>query len=103
MDKKLVLATIEAYFSSEDLVDLPDYEMPKLEDYKFENVENFGGEGQGDHAHVVFSVKHGNKEMFVKVDGYYDSYNGISWDDSPYEVEPYEKTITAWRKVKKSK
>lgn len=53
-------------------------------------VEDFGGEGQGDTRYVVFQV--GDK--LYRVDGYYASWDGTTWDDpDPYEVTPKEVTV----------
>lgn len=70
-----------------------------VEDFgHIEVVETTGGEGQGDHAHIVFKLTDvdGN-ESFYKVDGYYSSYDGVDWDGSDlYSVTPREKTITVY-------
>lgn len=60
-----------------------------------------GGEGSAEHIWQVWSVTddEGNKQYFQKT-GYYASYDGSNWDGSLYEVEPFEKTVTAWRNVK---
>ena len=60
-----------------------------------ELVEDFGGEGLGDHAHVVIRVD----DKLFKIDGYYSSYDGTDWDTEWYEVKPAEKTITVYEKV----
>src|SRR2546426_1106570 len=53
-------------------------------------VEDFGGEGQGDQRYVVFSVS----DQFFKVEGYYASWDGTTWEDTtPFEVKPTEVTV----------
>ena len=60
------------------------------------SVEDFGGEGQGDHAHVV--VKLG--DQYFKIDGYYSSWEGTDWSyDEWYEAKPVEKTVIEYEKV----
>lgn len=60
-------------------------------------VDEYGGEGQGDSLWVVFSV--GDK--FYKMEGYYSSWDGGSWEDGkPYEVEPHEVTVIQYREKK---
>lgn len=62
-----------------------------------EIVETAGGEGEGDSAHIIFKI---GDRHFMKT-GYYASFDGFYWDDGRlFEVEPYEKTVTAWREVK---
>ena len=54
-----------------------------------------GGEGQGDHAHIVFEVE----GRFFKLDGYYASFDGFDWSYSDlYEVVPKEKVITVYER-----
>lgn len=53
-------------------------------------VEDFGGEGQGETRYVVFSVG----EQFFRVDGYYASWDGTTWEDPiPEEVVAKEVTV----------
>lgn len=63
----------------------------------WEEVAQYGGEGQGD---TWYSVKYfPNDDVYIKVSGYYTSYNGTSFDDwwdSCSEVKPIEKTITVY-------
>lgn len=62
-----------------------------------EMVEQEGGEGEGDHAHIIFKI---GDRHFMKT-GYYSSMDGFYWDDgSLFEVEPYEATVIKYRKVK---
>lgn len=60
--------------------------------------ENFGGEGMGDKRYIVVSLESedGSKEYF-QYKGYYDSWNGTSWDDlEDKKVLPKEKVIITW-------
>jgi hypothetical protein len=59
-------------------------------------VEQFGGEGQGD---TWFSIKHFLKhDIYLKVNGYYQSHYGTAiygWNKVQV-VAPKEKTITVY-------
>jgi hypothetical protein len=61
------------------------------------SVEDFGGEGQGETRYVVFQVA----DQFFRVDGYYASWDGTTWEDpTPYEVEPREVTVIRYERKK---
>lgn len=64
-------------------------------DGTIEVVDTAGGEGQGDHAHIVFKVVTvDGDEQYFKIDGYYSSYDGTDWDGSDlFEVRPIERTV----------
>lgn len=61
-----------------------------------------GGEGDGSEHYVVLSVtQHGANQTLWMVPGYYESYNGGELElHSLYQVEPYQKMVTDYRKVK---
>ena len=63
-----------------------------------EFVDDFGGEGMGDHAHVVFKVVSTGK--LYKIDGYYSSWEGTDWESEAYEVKPVEVTNIEYQRVK---
>ena len=58
-------------------------------------VEQYGGEGQGDEYYVVFKIE----DRLFKKDAWYSSYDGTDWDECGpvYEVESFQKTITDYR------
>lgn len=64
-----------------------------------------GGEGEGEYVERVFAVKDEKDEVlhYLKITGYYSSYNGTDWDDKWEEVEPYEVTVTKYKKKKVKK
>jgi hypothetical protein len=69
---------------------------------EWEEVEQHGGEGKGS---SWWSVKYFPKEdIYIKVKGYYESYNGTDfyggYDDTCSEVKPEEKTIIVYESVK---
>jgi hypothetical protein len=64
---------------------------------EYEEVDQYGGEGQGD---TWYSVKYFKQhDVYIRVDGYYQSYDGVDfyngWE-SCKEVKPVIKTITAY-------
>jgi hypothetical protein len=70
--------------------------------WKIENhYRHGGGEGDGSEHYVVLKVTQNDiNETFWMVPGYYESYNGSELElDSLYQVEPYEKTVTDYRKI----
>jgi hypothetical protein len=60
-----------------------------------EEVEQVGGEGQGEHAHVV--LKTVSTGQLFRINGHYDSYNGTDWDYAKlYEVRAVTKTVVVY-------
>ncbi len=63
----------------------------------FEEIHQEGGEGEGDHWESVKYFKdHG---VYIKVVGYYQSYNGTEFYDGwecCHNVKPQEKVITVY-------
>lgn len=55
-------------------------------------VEQVGGEGEGDHAHLVWRV---GDRLFRK-DGYHQSHSGTFFDGDLYVVQRREKTVTVY-------
>ena len=58
---------------------------------KVKLVEQEGGEGEGDHYHLVFHFE--DHDVYLKADAYYNSNDGTDWSYSYwYEVRPKEIT-----------
>lgn len=75
-----------------------DYEQNLGEELgEVREVEQYGGEGQGD---AWYSVKHFiNHDVYIKVDGWYQSNYGVEfedWNEACNEVKPSQKTITVY-------
>lgn len=72
-----------------------------VDGYSLSVEDEFGGEGEGDSYWFVFKLVLPNeKEYYVKYNGYYNSWDGTSWDSyEPELVEPYEKTVRDWRSI----
>ena len=65
-----------------------------------EEIDSYGGEGKGETWWVVLFVP--NHNVYIKVDGYYTSYDGTSfdsWEENCSQVEPKEVTITQYHTV----
>lgn len=66
--------------------------------FQIEYVESFGGEGKGDTLWTVFSLERDGEKKYFKLDGWYASYEGGTYDDyyDFYEVEQVEKMVKVW-------
>ena len=62
---------------------------------KFKPVDSFGGEGQGDSYWSVYSFTKDDETVYVKFDGWYQSYNGAEYD-SWFFVKPVQVTVTQY-------
>jgi len=62
-------------------------------------VDSYGGEGQGDEYWSVYEFTLDEEKVYVKFNGYYQSYNGSEYD-AYFFVEPKEKVVTEYVKVK---
>ena len=51
--------------------------------------EHYGGEGQGDIYYDVYH--HIPSDTYIKLEGYYSSYNGVEYYDGWSKVKPVEK------------
>lgn len=69
--------------------------LQKLGLGEVEEVDHYGGEGQGD---TWYSVKHfKDHDVYIRIDGYYSSYNGTDfYEGYGREVRPKEKVITVF-------
>lgn len=70
--------------------------LEKNEIPNWEEVEQYGGEGQGD---TWYSVKYfPNHNIYIRVDGFYQSHYGTDFSgwDCLTEVTPKQKTITVY-------
>lgn len=73
----------------------------KVETGEWKEINQYGGEGQGD---TWYSIKHFPKHnVYIKVSGYYSSYNGTdfgNWKNSCKGVIPVQKTIIDYEVIK---
>lgn len=82
--------------SSKAYIEKYGYKTATLESGPAYVEEDFGGEGQGETRYVVFSVG----EQFFRVDGYYASWDGTTWED-PTPEEVIAKPVTVIRYERK--
>lgn len=94
MNNEEVLSLIEAHF--EHLYEWAfstSGNIPGLGD--FDEVDQYGGEGKGDHWHSVKYFK--EKDIYIKVVGFYQSYSSTEFYEGWGEVvTPQKKTITVY-------
>lgn len=60
-------------------------------------VDEYGGSGQGDDYWLVAYFS--KFDTYIRIDGWYNSYDGGELDGDPYIVKPVEKTIVVYEKV----
>lgn len=76
------------YFTNEDK-----YLGIHIEEYDSEG----GGEGEGDHAEIVFAVLKDEEVItYFRITGFYSSYSGTEWNEEVEEVAPREVLVTKW-------
>lgn len=64
----------------------------------WEQIEQVGGEGEGDDYWVVTEFTTADAKVYVKFDGWYQSYNGSEFTEW-FFVEPKEVVVTKYQKV----
>lgn len=66
--------------------------------FDIELLEEFGGEGEGNVYYYVFKIidKQTDETVYIKFDGFYDSWNGTEWETDCFFVYPKQKTITVY-------
>lgn len=89
----------------EELSDNPEWQSDLQKDLALNgvtlaNVDSYGGEGKGEEYWVVFSATRGDEVTHFKLDGWYASYDGRSFDDTYgfYEVEQIPVQVMKWKK-----
>jgi len=91
--KQILEKLSEAKISYEAIAYM-DYDSEELGLGPVEEVDQYGGEGQGEEWYSVQYFKdHG---VYIQIDGYYQSHYGCDFDNAPYEVEPKEVTVTKY-------
>ncbi len=61
----------------------------------FECVEQHGGEGEGENYYTVYQFTKGCETVFVKFQGWYQSYNGSEMTGFAF-VQPVQKMVTVY-------
>lgn len=58
-------------------------------------VENWGGEGEGDSIGYTLKFTVDGETVYLKFEGYYDSWNGTDWSEANVKlVKPVERMVT---------
>ena len=55
-----------------------------------------GHSGDGEYAERVFEHDNNGEKIYVKITGFYSSYDGTDWDSDLKQVSPLKKTITVY-------
>lgn len=61
----------------------------------FELIKHYGGEDMGSEYYAVWKFTKEGEEVYIKFNGYYQSYNGADYQ-SFYKVEPKVKSIVVY-------
>lgn len=94
-----ILAAIKGLDITVDQFAQEDFDQSELEAITgpFKEVDSYGGEGQGETWWRV--IEFSNHNVCLKVDGFYTSYDGVSfydeWDHVT-EVKQVTKTVTVY-------
>lgn len=93
---KEILEKVEAHYGEVEEFAY-DHESTEISGVgQMEEVDQYGGEGMGDDW---YAIKHfPDHDVYVKVSGYYSSYDGTDFDgwNCCTEVKPAEKKITVY-------
>lgn len=66
-------------------------------DWKYETpveVDSYGGEGKGES--YWFVIHFPKDDVYIRLDGYYASHEGVTWDCPPRIVSVKQKTISVY-------
>lgn len=72
--------------------DGPEYIVIDGVGVRLEYVDSYGGEGLGEEAWFVIKLG----EKYFRMEGYYLSHDGYTWDGDLEEVKPVKKTVTVY-------
>ena len=73
---------------------MEDYDPHELGLGDVDEVAQVGGGGEGS---TWYSVKYfKDHDVYIRIDGWYESYSGTDFENAPYEVKPKPKTITVY-------
>jgi hypothetical protein len=62
------------------------------------SVYHYGGEGEGEQYYTVWKFSRDKEEVYFKFNGYYQSYNGSTYDEY-FQVEPKEVQVIQYEPV----
>jgi hypothetical protein len=75
--------------------------LPSGRELKF--IVQEGGEGEGDSYFYVFSIGEDDDEQLFRVDGYYASWDGVTYDDYSDTLTEVEAVIVPTVQYKRKK
>ncbi len=73
-------------------------ESLKSNNIEVEFITNFGGEGEGRDYYSVYKFTKDSETIYVKFQGYYQSYDGSEYERF-YFVEPKETTVIVFEPI----
>ena len=95
MTAKEIIEEVERQEISVDSFGYSDFESPLENVGEWEEIEQVGGEGEGETWYSVKFFK--DHDVYIRTDGFYSSYNGTDFDEGyGDEVRPKLKTITVY-------
>lgn len=66
----------------------------QTKDYSFGHEGDFNAD-----TYIVFEVRGDDEPRYFQIAGYYQSYDGTTWESNLYQVEPEEVKVIKWRLV----
>lgn len=63
--------------------------------FSFKHVDFYCGEGCGDNFYTVIQIQDDEEEIFVRLQGWYASYEGVEYESWRF-VQPKQKTVTVY-------
>lgn len=59
--------------------------------YTVSKIEQVGGEGKGEHYHVIYKLlDQNNLKGYFMYRGFYSSWDGVDWEDEAFIVTPVQ-------------
>jgi len=88
-------------FDGDEMTEYFGSEQTPYKGYTIKTTDEYGGEGLGDEYWYIFTLtSEDKKETHIKVEGWYDSWNGTSWEEYDFNiVESYIEPVTRWRNI----
>ena len=62
------------------------------------SVYHYGGEGEGEQYYTVWKFSRDNEEVYFKFDGYYQSYDGATYNKY-FQVKPKEVQVIQYERA----
>ena len=95
MTAKEIIEEVERQGISVDEFGYGDFDSPLENIGEWEEIEQYGGEGQGETWYSIKFFK--DHDVYIRTDGFYSSYNGTDFEEGfGEEVKPKLKTITVY-------